>query len=226
MFKALPTGSLIADAAARIVALYRSTNTRTMALGPRGEQVARAWVAGALTPTGRYRVWVYLGVDGSSQNEGLLFRCDPEEVGVEDYSALLEAARSLVSGHGFGMEKLAVRMMDHARRDEILRALPIDPRATADTSAPHAVDGSGPQRVGAPPRPDELEAEALASAPTERLPNRREGPPPLPPPPPPVTGPDSAFPTDTWAQPVDISREISLPAHESVDVLGRLLLLF
>ena len=222
MFKALPTGSQIADAAARIVALYRSTNTRTIALGPGGDKVARAWVVGALTPSGRYRVWVYLGVDGSVTNDGLLFRCDPEEVAVEDYASLLEAARDLVSGHGFGMEKLAVRMMDHDRRDQLLGALPIDPRPTADTSASHAVDGSGPQRVGAPPRPDELEAEAAAAALDAP---RRGGPPPLPPPPP-VTSPDATFPTDTWAQPVDISREVSLPAHESVDVLGRLLLLF
>lgn len=211
MFKAQPPGVRIEAALRQLVAVYRSINQQRIALGAGPMRPARATVLGIYQPSGTYTLFVHLGAaeaDSDGTHRGLLFRSDPAEVGLGDYERMQREAIEMVEAQGFHMERVDVRNMDAAQRDDLLDRLPLrvlsEPPAdlaNAETMAPAASRGEAqPRKV---PAPD--------AAPRLHLGEDVMG---------------DALGTGTYAAPVEISQQVSLSRMQTIEVLGRLLSLF
>ncbi len=205
MFKAQPPGVRIDAAIRQLVAVYRSINQQNIALGSGPMRSARATVLGIYQPSRAYSLFVYLGavsLEQDGQRRGLLFRSDPAEVGLGDYERLQRDAIEMVEAQGFQMERVDVRNLAADARDAMLSELPLH------------VLSEAPSKLAA--------AETIAPAPTPRV--STGGPPPR-------LQLDAdergdALGTGTYAAPMDISQQVSLPRMQTIDVLGRLLSLF
>lgn len=128
MFKAVQFGHQLEQDPRRIVALQRSANTVTMALGPGPARPVRAWIVSFFDPSGSYRVYVFLGVsdrDPISPAQGMLFRSEPEDVALAQYEGLQREAAQMVRSQGFQMERLEFQTADDATRAAWAWELPI-----------------------------------------------------------------------------------------------------
>ena len=128
MFKALEIGSTIDLEPQLLVALERSTNTQQLALGGGPRKPTRAHILGFFNSSvSTYQVYVFLGRlegDRDGYPQGLLFRCDPPEVTLENYEPLQREATTMVQSQGFQMQRVAVRTLSEADRVVMLQDLP------------------------------------------------------------------------------------------------------
>jgi len=128
MFKALEIGSTIDLDPHMLVAVERSTNTQQLALGGGPRKPTRAHILGFFnSAASSYRVYVFLGRlerDREGHPQGLLFRCDPQDVTLENYEPLQREATTMVQSQGFQMQRVAVRTLSEAERVAALHDLP------------------------------------------------------------------------------------------------------
>ncbi len=127
MFKAQAKGTRIDVDARHVVALRRSTNTQSIALGAGLKAPTRAYVVSAYEGGKGYRVYVFFGLverDGQGRPQGLLFLCDPPYVGLSAYETLQQQALGMVQGQGFEMEGSQFQAAPPAVRSSLLADLP------------------------------------------------------------------------------------------------------
>jgi hypothetical protein len=212
MFKALPPGSFIEPDPGRIVALYRSINCPAIALGGGAPTPAWATVLGFALESGLYRAYVWLGGQGessASQRPGLLFVDESDGVRFDRFDALVHSAIEMVDEQGFHMERHEFKLLSPAEQAAILQTLPMKPqqRPPRQPTPPTAVS-----RV--PQRPD-LWGDIPSALPVNDYPflpfAQNEG----------VSGLGTG-----QFQAIEISRQISLPSAQAVEVMARMLSLF
>lgn len=217
MFKALPPGSWIELDAGRIVAMYRSINSPAIALGGGAPTPAWATVVGFALDSGLYRAYVWLGGNTgntAAQRPGLLFIDESDGVRFDRFDVLVHAALEMVDEQGFQMERHEFKLLSPSEQAEILQTLPIRPpsRATSQPT-PSSALSSVPQRsdpfANVPP------AALLQDYPFVPFGQN-----------PPVTSMTAGLGTGQFQTAVEISRQISLPSAQAVEVIARMLSLF
>ena len=110
MFRALEIGSVIDLDPGQLIAIERSTNTQSLALGGGARKPTRAFILSFFEAHGAYRVAVFLGRierDREGRPHGLLFRCDPPQVPLTGYEALLRE-------YGYALETVPLEAGDCA----------------------------------------------------------------------------------------------------------------
>jgi len=214
MFKALPPGSLIDLDPGRIVAMYRSMNSPAIALGGGASTPALATVLGFALDTGLYRAYVWLGglADPApfSPRAGLLFVDESDGVRFDQFDVLIHGALEMVDEQGFQMERHEYKLLSPGDQTSMLETLPIRARARAarQPTPPTAIGSVSPRKdpfgelAPAPPLNDSSFAPFVQGASV------------------------SGIGTGQFQAAVDISRQISLPSAQAVDVIARMLSLF
>lgn len=125
MFKALPTGTRLEFDLQAVAALQRSDNTPTVAIGPGPARPVRCWLVGAELPGGLHQVAVWLVPEDRPDGGGLLFRCDPPQVGRADYEDLMLQAVEMVQQQGFDMRYLDVDTASESTFKQWMSVLPL-----------------------------------------------------------------------------------------------------
>jgi hypothetical protein len=211
MFKALPPGTLIDLEPRRIVQMQRSTNFPPIGLGGGPSVPARATIMAFALDNGWYRAYVWLGSARDAQNmaAGLLFVSEPEQVAFDSLDSLLETAREMVDQQGFELEKVELSRLNPGEQSNVLSELPLNNRTLRGRGATPDIGSSTATRR------DPFVDTGL------NLPNSAEQSMfPFP------TARDAGMGTGHFQAAVEISREISLPAMQAVDVFARMLSLF
>ncbi|MBU6162666.1 MAG: hypothetical protein KGO50_16235 [Myxococcales bacterium] len=213
MFKALPPGSLIELDPGRIVAMYRSINAPAIALGGGAPTQAWATVVGFALDSGLYRAYVWLGghVDGSvAQRPGLLFVDESDGVRFDQFDVLVHGALEMVDEQGFHMERHEFRLLSPSEQAAILETLPMRPAGRAVRQP------TPPGTLGSLPHHPEPFAHVAPAPPLQEYPFL-----------PPINNqPVTGLGTGQFQTAVEISRQISLPSAQAVEVIARLLSLF
>ncbi|MCB9508107.1 MAG: hypothetical protein H6698_08815 [Myxococcales bacterium] len=130
MFRALEIGSVIDLDPGQLIAIERSTNTQSLALGGGARKPTRAFILSFFEAHGAYRVAVFLGRierDREGRPHGLLFRCDPPQVPLTGYEALLREATAMVQSQGFVMERVDFATARAEERARMISELPFHP---------------------------------------------------------------------------------------------------
>lgn len=210
MFRALPQGTPIENPANKLVALYRSTNTPSMAFGGGPGVPARAHVLGFSAAEGKYRAFVYFGATvttSDARRSGLLFASQPAELRFDQLDRSIQEAMHMVKEQGFEMEKLEYAALDATMRQKLQAHLPFSDTPAAAVAPRPAPTGN------LPPVPSVGPAPPLSGVPSGMFQV-------------PVSDSLVGFRTGQFENAVDISREISLPSMQAVDTLVRMLSLF
>ena len=211
MFKALPPGSFIELDPGRIVALYRSINSPSIALGGGAPTPAWATVLGFALESGLYRAYVWLGASGElakSQRAGLLFVDESDGVRFDRFDALVHSAIEMVDEQGFHMERHEFKLLSPSEQAAILQTLPMKPPLAPRQPLPPVPVSSVPQRrdpfADFPSAAPENDNPFLPFAQNEAVEGLGSG----------------------QFQAIEISRQISLPSAQAVEVIARMLSLF
>jgi hypothetical protein len=144
MFKALPSGTLLAGAPEHVIAVWRAQAPCSLALGSGAPRQTTAWVVNTCSPDGQHRVYAYLQVTDGSDFGGLLFRSEPEVVPPMRVALVQEEALDMVAGQGFTMVALPWSAMDANARVDVLQQLPF-PAALTSRPVYHPPPGLGGQ---------------------------------------------------------------------------------
>jgi hypothetical protein len=131
MFKALPSGTLLAGAPEHVIAVWRAQGPCTLALGSGAPRQTTAWVVNMCSPDGQHRVYAYLQVVDGSDFGGLLFRADPEVVPPMRVALVQEEALDMVAGQGFSMIAMPWGSLPASERLDVLQQLPFPAALTS-----------------------------------------------------------------------------------------------
>lgn len=217
MFKALPPGSWIELDASRIVAMYRSINSPAIALGRGASTPAWATVVGFALDSGLYRAYVWLGgrdETAAAQRPGLLFIDESDGVRFDRFDVLVHAALEMVDEQGFHMERHEFKLLSPIEQQEMLSTLPIRP------SNPALRQPTPPSTPGSVPQQRDPSADVPPATPLQDYPFATFGQDQ------PVAGISAGLGTGQFQAAVEISRQISLPSAQAVEVIARMLSLF
>ncbi len=208
MFRALPAGTLIDAPATRLVALYRSTNTPSVAIGGGPSVPARAYVLGFSSTEGKYRAFVYFGATvttSDARRSGLLFACQPDELRFHELDRSIQAAMEMVEQQGFDMQKHEYSSLDASMRQKLHEHLPFSDAPAPSSGRPAVTPNLPPLSTSPAPPVSRVPSDVFPVAVSDSL---------------------VGFRTGQFENAVDISREVSLPSMQAVDTLVRMLSLF